>query len=146
MPFDAKKYPPYWKQFSEWVRFERAGSRCEFCGVGNYYLRYKSKHLIDGEVIVNPRDQDELHLIDSWLFDTPFKLSTIVLTVAHLDNDDGICKCEQETGFKCAKPDHVKALCQACHLSYDAQRHRRNRIATRDAKRGLLIGQTDVVN
>jgi len=32
MPIDRKRYPPYWKQLSKYVRFERAGGRCEQCG------------------------------------------------------------------------------------------------------------------
>jgi hypothetical protein len=25
-------YPPHWSDLSRWVRFERAGGRCQFCG------------------------------------------------------------------------------------------------------------------
>ncbi|GAB4018876.1 hypothetical protein [Spirosoma koreense] len=32
MPIDHRRYPPYWKQLSTYVRFERAGGRCENCG------------------------------------------------------------------------------------------------------------------
>ena len=36
MPIDYKKYHPDWKNISLKIRFERAQSRCEFCGAENY--------------------------------------------------------------------------------------------------------------
>lgn len=64
--------------------------------------------------------------------------SHVVLTVAHLDARGDICECEKETGRKCANPDHVKALCQRCHLTYDAERHKFNARRTRAARAGQL--------
>ena len=32
MPMDRRLYPDNWEGLSRWVRFERAGGRCEFCG------------------------------------------------------------------------------------------------------------------
>jgi hypothetical protein len=49
----------------------------------------------------------------------------VVLTVAHLCHDES---CRDET--------HVKAMCQGCHLRYDAKYHAQNASLTRDAKRG----------
>lgn len=40
---DASIYPKYWKQFSAYIRFERAGGKCEVCGVENYTERDGSK-------------------------------------------------------------------------------------------------------
>ena len=64
--------------------------------------------------------------------------SFVVLTVAHLDARGDVCECEKETGEKCANPDHVKALCQRCHLTYDAERHKFNARRTRAARAGQL--------
>ena len=64
--------------------------------------------------------------------------SMVVLTVAHLDAKDGVCKCEEETGAKCAEPEHVVALCQRCHLTYDGERHKFNARRTRAARAGQL--------
>ena len=68
--------------------------------------------------------------------------SKVVLTVAHLDDADGVCKCKASTGRKCAIPEHVLALCQACHLRMDMPKHIENRRKTlavaNDEKRGLL--------
>jgi len=49
----------------------------------------------------------------------------VVLTVAHLCHGES---CRDET--------HVKAMCQGCHLRYDAKYHAQNASLTRDAKRG----------
>jgi hypothetical protein len=32
MPMDRSAYPENWEEISQYVRFERAGGRCEFCG------------------------------------------------------------------------------------------------------------------
>lgn len=43
----------------------------------------------------------------------PVTGSTVVLTVAHLDHTPEHCG-----------DDNLKAMCQRCHLTYDAQHHR----------------------
>lgn len=48
--------------------------------------------------------------------------SVVVLTVAHLCHTP---ECRQ----------HVKAMCQGCHLHYDREHHRRTSRATREAAR-----------
>lgn len=57
----------------------------------------------------------------------PVTGSKVVLTVAHLDhnpqnNDEG----------------NLRALCQRCHLTYDAKHHAKNASRTRDEKNGIL--------
>lgn len=68
--------------------------------------------------------------------------STVVLTTAHLDFDGGICQCRRIYGRKCARPDHVMAMCQRCHLALDRPYHikkrRRNALLRKDEQRGLL--------
>ena len=144
---DPTIYPPYWKQFSEYIRFERAGNKCETCGAPN------------GEVVGRGRFDD----FSFWcnletgsmysartgvylgreIYDLPIlRETTIVLTVAHLDHAAGPCRCKEETGRKCARPDHVLALCQACHLALDLPKHIENRRLARmeqlDAGRTLF--------
>lgn len=138
---DATIYPPYWKQFSEYIRFERAGNQCEECGVENGKIGARGR---DGIFLT----ENEVHGLNSdvglALFGDDFnwKFTKIVLTVAHLDHEGGCCRCKEETGRKCAKPDHVLALCQRCHLTLDMPKHIANRQATlagqKDAVRGLL--------
>jgi hypothetical protein len=136
---DASIYPPYWRQFSEYIRFERAASKCERCKVPNYAVivwdRFGRWHL-----------EDEIHGYNSdvgdHLFPDDWKASKVVLTVAHLDADGDVCRCQDETGFLCAKPDHVKAMCQRCHNRYDRPKRNVNAQKTlagkKDAARGLF--------
>lgn len=51
--------------------------------------------------------------------------SRVVLTIAHLNHDTTDNRDE-----------NLAALCQRCHLSYDAKYHAMNASKTRDAKRG----------
>jgi hypothetical protein len=148
---DMSIYPPYWKQFSEHIRFERAGNKCEQCTVPNG--KYVARGYLDadrkrpfwfdddtGEVfcgmtgILLGRARDYELNID--------RETLIVLTVAHLDYDGGPCDCKQRTGLKCARRDHVLALCQRCHLAMDLPKHIANRQASlaeaKDAARGLF--------
>jgi hypothetical protein len=52
---------------------------------------------------------------------------TIILTVAHLNHDPADCRDE-----------NLKAMCQRCHLRYDAQHHRETAVVTR--RQGKAIG------
>lgn len=53
----------------------------------------------------------------------PVTGSTVILTVAHLDHNPSNCA-----------PDNLRALCQRCHLRYDARHHARNAAKTRRLK------------
>lgn len=53
----------------------------------------------------------------------PITGSKVVLTVAHLDHNPRNCN-----------EDNLKALCQKCHLGYDAKHHAENARKTRDKK------------
>ena len=59
----------------------------------------------------------------------PVTGSRVVLTVAHLDHDT-----------RNNADDNLRALCQRCHLRYDAQHHIANAALTRQRKR-ILSGQ-----
>lgn len=70
-PENKNRYPKNWKKISEYIRFERADNKCEFCGAVNH----------------------------SWVNKHTRKLTTaddeyaikIVLTVAHLDHTPENC-------------------------------------------------------
>jgi hypothetical protein len=47
--------------------------------------------------------------------------SIVILTVAHLNHQPNDCR-----------PENLRAMCQACHLSYDAAKHARSRKYGRD--------------
>lgn len=102
MPINYKKYPPNWKELREQV-LERAGHKCEFCGVENYALGYRDKESIFHEL--TPM-QAEAAALDG------DKTIQIVLTIAHLDHD--------ETNHN-VSIDRLRALCQKCHLNYDVK-------------------------
>ncbi len=53
----------------------------------------------------------------------PITRSQVVLTVAHLDHNPANCQ-----------PENLRALCQRCHLTYDAQEHAKHARATRRRK------------
>jgi len=72
---------------------ERANNCCEFCGVRNY-----------STVI---RNYKSMLPNGKW-----YKQVRIVLTIAHLDHTPENCD-----------PSNLRALCQKCHLSYDAKHH-----------------------
>lgn len=54
----------------------------------------------------------------------PVTGSKVILTVAHLDHQPENCA-----------DDNLKALCQRCHLRYDAEHHQRNAASTRRARK-----------
>lgn len=151
---DPSVYPPYWKQFSEYIRFDRAGGICECtgeCGRNHLTLLYglgvagKRCTAINGQFGKIGRDgiwrpTDSIHALqsDDGLFlypDFDFIGSKVVLTVAHLDFDGGICTCKKDTGFKCANPEHNLAMCQSCHLMMDKDTHIANAALSRQEKK-----------
>lgn len=107
MPVDWSKYPPDWKAISLRIR-ARSGGRCE-CG-GECGL-----HRMTG----GPRRCEERN-------GEPAKWANgkVVLTVAHLNHDTADNRDE-----------NLKAMCQRCHLRYDAALHARNSAETRRQKR-----------
>lgn len=59
----------------------------------------------------------------------PITGSRVVLTTAHLDH------APENNGEPGDRP-NLRAMCQRCHLTYDAAHHARNASATRRAKLG----------
>ena len=151
MPVNYKQnYVGWWKQFSEFIRFERAENKCEQCGVPNGeiidrgFISHVQKVPIwfDGAGGTYHAETGKyLGMFRSYDLDLQ-RMTKIVLTVAHLDYDGGICQCKKIHGIKCAIPSHCKALCQRCHLAIDMPSHienRRNALKiAKDAKRTLF--------
>ena len=116
MPINYKEYHPDWKAISLRIRKERAGDKCEWCGVKNGSVGNRGK---DGKWYT----EDQIHSMNSdcgyALFghmQNPYRTFAIVLTVAHLDHD----KANNDDS-------NLAALCQRCHLNYDRPRHIENR-------------------
>jgi hypothetical protein len=122
MAFRAKDYAPNWKEVSLHIRRVRAGNRCECSGECGLHPGQRCEE-VDGEP-------------------AKWAQGKVMLTVAHLDHTEGPCRCEAETGVRCADPSHVKAMCQRCHLRLDHPKHMANARATRMARKaaGVLPG------
>lgn len=114
MPIDYSRYPKNWK--SQIVPFvlNRANNCCEQCGLRNGQIVYGIKLWvkIDGR-----------YKYTSLWFSSEFDAKRecrngdvrrikVVLTISHTDHD--------ETNADVTM-DRLKALCQACHLRYDAK-------------------------
>lgn len=122
-----RRYPPHWRSISEYIRFGRAGGKCECqgdCG-SPHGGRCSAPH---GAVIL--RDDDAPHRWRSPSMADCAALAAgesvgartvgVVLTVAHLDHTPEHCADE-----------NLLAMCQLCHLRYDKHHHQRTRRASR---------------
>jgi hypothetical protein len=112
-------YPPNWKEISRRIRFERSQGQCECdgeCGLHRTHPGPRRCEERDGQP-------------------AKWAKGIVVLTVAHLNAPGGPCQCDP----LCAIEEHLKAMCQRCHLRYDVQLHVGNAYATR--RRGAALGE-----
>jgi hypothetical protein len=112
MPINYKDYPADWKAISLQIRTERAAGRCECEGECERGHAGRCAARQGDPCSTNPT-------------------RGVVLTVAHLWR--GPCTCN----VKCGDPQHLKAMCQACHLIYDLPHH----VADARRTRARLAGQ-----
>jgi len=126
-------YPDDWEAISLRIR-ERAGQRCEWCGLENGATGYRDDTGTFHHVPIEWADAYELDGIH---------LFKIMLTVAHL----GAQKPDGSPGDKRDKRDcrdeNLAALCQRCHLNYDRDEHIFNAALTRRRKR-IAAGQMEL--
>lgn len=111
MPIDYSKYPDDWKVISKFVRIDRAKNQCECigeCGLHKDHLGTRRCSEINGQ-------------------QAKYALGKIVLTTAHLCHDT-----------HCRDLRHLRAMCQRCHLRYDADLHREHAKKTREMKSGQM--------
>lgn len=111
-PDRAGRYPANWKDLRRQV-LERAGHKCEQCGVQNHVYRSK----ISGQVSADP---------DALVAESN-EITYIVLTIAHLEHD------ELET----TDITRLRAWCQKCHLAYDHEHHMNNARITRKSRKAI---------
>lgn len=107
MPIDYNRYPKNWKSEIRPRILERANNKCEQCGLDNYQIVYRGKK--DGKLNWYKSYEDALSECGILAFKEPVK---VVLTIAHLDHD--------ETNEN-VKDERLMAMCQLCHLRYDAK-------------------------
>lgn len=112
-PSERHRYPKDWKSVRQRI-LERAGHRCEFCGVENGAIGRRKR---DGSFERLQGMEAESAAFDS------IRLTRIVLTIAHLDHTP-----ENNAN------DNLRALCQRCHLAHDRPHHLRNARLTRLCK------------
>lgn len=120
MPIDYSRYPPNWKKEIVPAVLLRAYNKCECCGLENKSTVYGIRMWIKEDVrykyksIWFRNEQDakrESTNGDVWNI-------KVVLTIAHLDHD--------EENWDVSL-DRLKAMCQLCHLRYDAkEKYRRS--------------------
>lgn len=102
---ERARYPRDWAQISAQIRFVRAGGRCE----------------CTGQCGATPHEPGRCGAVH----DRPHPLtgSKVLLTTAHLDHTPENCD-----------PANLAAMCQRCHLAYDAVQHAVNASHTRAVK------------
>lgn len=114
MPIDYSKYPPNWFTELRPAVLRRAENKCECCGLENkqivfcvkLWIRDKARYALSSIWFRNEQDAiRESRGSIVW----PVK---VVITIAHLDHDERNHKVTIE---------RLKAMCQICHLRYDAQ-------------------------
>ena len=127
-PENKARYSPNWSAIRQRI-LERAHHRCEFCGLPNYSVGRREPnpvwHSGFGSFAEALESAKKLQAA------TSKRYVVIVLTVAHLDHTP-----ENNSD------DNLRALCQQCHLRYDATHHaataRDTRRGKQDQNRGLL--------
>lgn len=116
MPIDYKKYPPNWKKEIVPRILIRDRHRCYCCYVKNHTIVWSVKVYCKnnkgkyGWRAIWFQDDNEAGRL-SRIGQMPVEVM-VVLTIAHLDHD--------ETNHD-VKDDRLAAMCQHCHLNYDAE-------------------------
>lgn len=128
MPIDYKKYPANWKSEIVPAVLKRADNACESCGLHNHVFVWAIKLWVKGK-------DGRYRLRSIWFrdmrdalreADAPARKIKVVLTVSHTDHDEN----NQDVQL-----DRLKALCQICHLRYDAEEKYRRVIEKWDSNR-----------
>lgn len=118
-PENKDRYPKDWPAISRRVR-DRAGNKCEDCGVPNYEYGgrapdgswHKSRPLGEKLLKLEWPQPGDVAMCMGW--PEPLRIVRIILTVAHLNHTPEDCSDE-----------NLKAWCQRCHNRYDAAERRK---------------------
>lgn len=130
---DKSLYPKNWDAISRRIRFERAGGKCEECGMEHGAVGARDREGVwhDEPDIDSMNSSLGHHLFGVWP-----KIIKVVLTCAHLNHAPGDNRDE-----------NLKALCQKCHLSHDAAHHQESAARTRhraSREKSLAAGQQEL--
>ncbi|CAG5072922.1 hypothetical protein DYBT9623_04459 [Dyadobacter sp. CECT 9623] len=115
MPIDYSRYPPDWLKGRRPRIMARANNLCEQCGLEHGATVFSIKLTVKDDAgrykarcIWFSSMRDAVRENTDWREVRPVK---VVLTIAHLDHDEDNHE---------VLDDRLKALCQICHLRYDA--------------------------
>lgn len=130
-PSERDRYPANWREIRA-AMLARAGNTCECrgeCGSDHDGRCFAPNRKL---IVRLPGVEHRWRRAEASDYTSPHvRIVQVVLTIAHLDhtpeNND---------------PANLRALCQRCHLRYDAAHHAKNAAATRREKRSA--GQADL--
>lgn len=113
------RYPADWPEISRRIRFVRANRRCECTGqCGHDHAAEAAENPLSHiEAWADP-DSDLSRCVARHSQPAPITGSIVVLTTAHLDHQPENCADE-----------NLLAMCNRCHLAYDAEHHAETRAA-----------------
>ncbi len=125
MPINYKLYPPNWLSEIRPKILKRAENKCEVCGVENYNIIFRCKYndkeyyqMQNGNLY--DAENSELAFTNTYYFEleplNKDRAIKIILTIAHLNHNTSDNRDE-----------NLKAMCQRCHLRYDAKHHAETR-------------------
>lgn len=118
-----------WQSIRATIR-ERAGNKCERCGVANGAVGFYSSPLKSFFIELSPEESEALPDLATAILPG---YTVIQCGCAHLDGDPSN-----------SDPSNLMWLCRRCHLEVDHPLHltnaRKTRCATKDARRPLLGG------
>jgi 5-methylcytosine-specific restriction endonuclease McrA len=129
-PENKSRYPANWKEIRAAI-LERAGHKCEQCNAANCTRICRG---VDADVDTYMTAEAEVFDADTGEYLGRARMSEwrvgkmvrIVLTIAHLDHAPENCD-----------PANLLALCQRCHLRYDAAHHAVNARETRKSRKAI---------
>ena len=130
-PENKARYPANWKEIRERI-LSRALHCCEQCNAPNGEIIVRGTGKDAGTYMNDDAkvyDAETGEYLGQWRmsdYECNGKGVKIVLTIAHLNHVPEDCA---ET--------NLKALCQRCHLAYDAQHHAETARATRRARKAI---------
>lgn len=133
MPIDYSKYPPNWKTEIVPAVLKRANNCCEECALENHQTVHSVAFFVKNEEGRYTKRmvwfRDIRDAIRESLGYNIYKPVRVVLTVSHTDHDE-----ENHD----VQLDRLKALCQICHLRYDAkEKYRRINGSTKNQAENL---------
>jgi hypothetical protein len=131
MPIRAEQkalYPKDWKAISQRIR-EREENKCKTCKAPNGQVVWRSadgtRYMLEEGQVFSAADGEFLGMCKGSEYNGG-NMVKIVLTVAHLDHDPAN-----------NADDNLAALCQKCHLAYDAEHHKANANKTRRGRKAI---------